>query len=176
MKVARWSKIMGNRDFGQEWAYKSVRHLEELPFSPAKIPADKARSNSHRKRVPEHPHVLPRHHSRKHQKRVVNSSQKRRSKKTSELSKVTHQASLPAFHGEGERAKRFELSTRNSDDAEGEMVAYLPRGENTQIRAQILGVLGRDLSLVVAAWEKLPAALRAAVLAIASTVPKEDSP
>jgi hypothetical protein len=37
---------------------------------------------------------------------------------------------------------------------------------NAQIDAQILVALGHDLSQVVTAWNKLPAALKAAILAI----------
>ena len=47
---------------------------------------------------------------------------------------------------------------------------------NTQIRAQIADALGRDLCQVVAAWSKIPAPLKAAILAIvnSSTASVED--
>jgi protein involved in temperature-dependent protein secretion len=40
---------------------------------------------------------------------------------------------------------------------------------HTQIRAQITNALGRDLSQVVAAWSKIPAPLKAAILAIVNS-------
>ena len=40
---------------------------------------------------------------------------------------------------------------------------------NAQIDAQILVALGRDLSQVVTAWAKLPAPLKAAILAIVNS-------
>jgi hypothetical protein len=40
---------------------------------------------------------------------------------------------------------------------------------NAQIDAQILVALGHDLSQVVMAWAKLPAALKAAILAIVNS-------
>jgi hypothetical protein len=41
--------------------------------------------------------------------------------------------------------------------------------DHTQIRAQIPGALGRDLSEVVAAWADLPSPLKAAILAIVNS-------
>lgn len=50
-------------------------------------------------------------------------------------------------------------------------IKSLPRLEkNTQIRAQIAGASGRELSQVVAAWEKLPGPLRAAILSIVQSI------
>jgi hypothetical protein len=65
-----------------------------------------------------------------------------------------------------ERAKGFEPSAVNLQPAE---IQHLPeQGETdyTQIRAQIMGNDGRDLAQVVNAWAGLPAAFKAAILAI----------
>jgi len=65
-----------------------------------------------------------------------------------------------------ERVKGIEPSTQNPQAAE---IQHAPKdGETayTQIRAQIQGKDGRDLSQVVNAWAGLPAALKAAILAI----------
>jgi hypothetical protein len=55
------------------------------------------------------------------------------------------------------------LNLRKASDSSGN-----PNG-NAQIDAQILVALGHDLSQVVTAWEKLPASLKAAILAIVKT-------
>jgi hypothetical protein len=70
----------------------------------------------------------------------------------------------------GERAKRFELSAVNSEVAESEGNAGSASGGYTQIHAQIAGASGRELSQIVAAWEKLSVPLRVAILAIVQSV------
>jgi len=59
---------------------------------------------------------------------------------------------------------RQDLNLRKASDSLGN-----PDGD-TQIDAQILVALGHDLSQVVTAWIKLPAPLKAAILAIVKTV------
>ena len=71
----------------------------------------------------------------------------------------------------------FELSGQTSQSSQGQLVGDSQSSSNTQIRAQILDALGRDLSRVVAAWPELPAPLKAAILAIvkSSTAKREDA-
>jgi hypothetical protein len=71
-----------------------------------------------------------------------------------------------------ERAKGFELSAQNPQPAENEHAAKDGEGAYTQIRAQIQGKDGRDLSQVVNAWADLPPLLKAAILAIVDTAGK----
>jgi len=68
-----------------------------------------------------------------------------------------------------ERVKGIEPSTQNPQTAEKQ---HAPKGGEaayTQIRAQIQGNDGRDLSHVVKAWPGLPAAFKAAILAIVNS-------
>ena len=70
----------------------------------------------------------------------------------------------------------FEPFADNSLVPDNQPVAVQAETDNTQIRAQILGALGRDLSQVVVAWAQLSAPLKAAILAIvsSSTVRQEE--
>jgi hypothetical protein len=65
-----------------------------------------------------------------------------------------------------ERAKGFEPSAASSQQAESQHVAEHADTAYTQIRAQIQGNDGRDLAHVVNSWSALPAAFKAAILAI----------
>jgi hypothetical protein len=65
-----------------------------------------------------------------------------------------------------ERVKGFEPSASNSQAVESQPVSESAETPYTQIRAQIAGDIGRDLSQVVGAWPSLPGPLRAAILAI----------
>ena len=65
-----------------------------------------------------------------------------------------------------ERAKGFEHYTVNLQPAEIQHLPEQAETDNTQIRAQIPGNDGRDLAQVVNAWAALPAAFKAAILAI----------
>jgi hypothetical protein len=56
------------------------------------------------------------------------------------------------------------LNLRKASDSLGN-----PDG-NAQIDAQILVALGQDLTRIVTAWAKLPALLKAAILAIVNSV------
>jgi hypothetical protein len=69
-----------------------------------------------------------------------------------------------------ERAKGFEPSAQNSQPLQPQNHPQSADSDYTQIRAQILGVLGPELSQVVASWSKLPAPLKAAILAIVGSV------
>jgi hypothetical protein len=71
----------------------------------------------------------------------------------------------------------FEPSDEISQVSQSQLVQDSLSAANTQIRAQILDALGRDLSRVVAAWPELPVALKVAILAIvnSSTDKQEDA-
>jgi hypothetical protein len=74
--------------------------------------------------------------------------------------------------------KGIEPSVENSEVAQNQSIANPADSGNTQIRAQMAGAMGRDLSLVVAAWAHLSAPLKAAILAIvisASAVQEDES-
>ena len=71
-----------------------------------------------------------------------------------------------------ERAKGFELSQQNSQAAENTLVSPVSTGDYTQIRAQTPDIASPDLARVVAAWEKLPQALKSAILAIVDSATK----
>jgi hypothetical protein len=64
----------------------------------------------------------------------------------------------------------FEPSSENPLVASNQSVACSVENGNTQIRAHTGDALGRDLSCVVGAWSQLPATLKAAILAIVSSV------
>jgi hypothetical protein len=72
-----------------------------------------------------------------------------------------------------ERAKGFEPSASNSQQTENQRVAEYSDTAYIQIRAQIQGNDGRDLAQVVASWPGLPAAFKAAILAIVGSNEKE---
>jgi len=68
-----------------------------------------------------------------------------------------------------ERVKGIEPSAQNSQTAESQHTPKDGERAYTQIRAQIQGNDGRDLSQVVNAWAELPAAFKAAILAIVNS-------
>jgi len=68
-----------------------------------------------------------------------------------------------------ERAKGFEPSPQNPQTADIQPITNDGETGYTQPRAQIPGNDWRELSHVVAAWGELPAALKAAILAIVDT-------
>jgi hypothetical protein len=72
--------------------------------------------------------------------------------------------------------KGIEPFTEVSQASQDQAIPDSASGEHTQIRAQIPGALGRDLSQVVVAWADLPSPLKAAILAIvhSSTAAMED--
>ena len=69
-----------------------------------------------------------------------------------------------------ERAKGFEPLPINSQASENQAVTESPRGGYTHGYAQISGASCPDLAKVVTGWAKLPAALKAAILAIVDSV------
>jgi len=73
-----------------------------------------------------------------------------------------------------ERAKGFEPSPQNPQTAGNQPVTNDGEKDYTQPCAQIQGNDWRDLSQVVAAWGELPAALKAAILAIVGTVTEKE--
>ena len=73
-----------------------------------------------------------------------------------------------------ERVKGIEPSPHNPQVAE---IKHIPGDDArayTQLRAQIQGNDGRDLAQVVNAWGDLPAALKAAILAIVTTATNKE--
>ena len=72
-----------------------------------------------------------------------------------------------------ERVKGIEPSRENSKSLINTSDSESLQADYTQIRAQILGELGPDLTRVVTVWSKLPAPLKAAILAIVNS--SEDS-
>jgi hypothetical protein len=68
-----------------------------------------------------------------------------------------------------ERAKGFEPSAQNSELVDSQVPPQPDKSDYTQIRAQILDSSSPDLAKVVAAWSKLSAPLKAAILAIIAT-------
>ena len=63
----------------------------------------------------------------------------------------------------------FEPFAEHTEVPHNQSILDSARTGNTQIRAQIADALGRDLSEVVAAWSKIPAPLKAAILAIVNS-------
>jgi hypothetical protein len=63
----------------------------------------------------------------------------------------------------------FEPFAENPQASQNHVVRDSPSSAHTQIRAQIIDALGRDLSQVVAAWPKIPSPLKAAILAIVNS-------
>jgi len=70
-----------------------------------------------------------------------------------------------------ERVKGIEPSAQNPQVAENQDTAKDGERAYTQIRAQILDNDRRDLAQVVKAWAGLPAAFKAAILAIVNSTP-----
>jgi hypothetical protein len=60
----------------------------------------------------------------------------------------------------------FEPFSEDSQAPRDQSITDSAPTAHTQIRAQIPGAMGRDLSRVVAAWAELPSPLKAAILAI----------
>jgi hypothetical protein len=69
-----------------------------------------------------------------------------------------------------ERVKGIEPSAENAKAIDSIGVSQVPSSDYTQIRAQILGQLGPELTQIVATWAKLSPQLKAAVLAIVGSV------
>jgi hypothetical protein len=63
----------------------------------------------------------------------------------------------------------IEPSAEHTEVSQNQSIVGSARTANTRIRAQITNALGRDLSQVVAAWSKIPAPLKAAILAIVNS-------
>jgi hypothetical protein len=68
--------------------------------------------------------------------------------------------------------KGIEPSAEHSQPVESQANAVPTETADTQIGAQIQGNDGRDLSHVVEAWPGLPAAFKAAILAIVNSTPR----
>jgi hypothetical protein len=68
-----------------------------------------------------------------------------------------------------ERAKGIEPSTQNTETIENQHTPKDGTAAYTQISAQIQGDDGRGLAQVVNAWAGLPAAFKAAILAIVNS-------
>jgi hypothetical protein len=71
-----------------------------------------------------------------------------------------------------ERVKGIEPSSQDSQASVSQQAPKDGEAAYTQIRAQIVGNDGRDLSHVVEAWPGLPAAFKAAILAIVNSTPR----
>jgi len=69
-----------------------------------------------------------------------------------------------------ERVKRIEPSTENAKAVDSIGSPQVSGSDYTQIRAQILGQLGPELTRIVATWSKLSPQLKAAGLAIVGSV------
>ena len=69
-----------------------------------------------------------------------------------------------------ERVKGIEPSLNPSESLLNTGDSAKDQPGHTQIRAHATGAVCPDLAKVVAAWEKLPASLKAAILAIAGSV------
>ena len=65
-----------------------------------------------------------------------------------------------------ERAKGFEPSVENSEVVEHQCIAPQVKAGYTQIHTQTPDALCPELSQIIAAWSKLSAPLKAAILAI----------
>ena len=77
--------------------------------------------------------------------------------------------SLPVAKKELERAKGFEPCAQKSEPLQQQFNPQNSQSDCTQIRAQISGASCPDLAKVVAAWAKLSAPLKAAIVAIIAT-------
>jgi hypothetical protein len=71
---------------------------------------------------------------------------------------------------EMERAKGFEPLLENSESIDSKYLPQHGKPDYTQIHAHAAGASCPDLSKVVAAWPKLPAPLKAAVLALVNSM------
>jgi hypothetical protein len=71
-----------------------------------------------------------------------------------------------------ERVKGIEASSPDSQTTENTAVSHVPTAGYIQIRAQIPDISSPGLAQVVKAWEKLPAALQSAILAIVDSATK----
>jgi hypothetical protein len=86
--------------------------------------------------------------------------------KTAQLCTVKPQKKLGGIRVKMERAKGFEPSAKKSESFDSKALPNSGNPDYTLIRAQILGELGLELTQVAASWSKLPAALKAGILAI----------
>jgi hypothetical protein len=75
-----------------------------------------------------------------------------------------------------ERAKGFEPSAKKSESFDSKALPNSGNPAYTQIRAQILGGLGPELTQVAASWSKLPPALKAGILAIVQSASSTGEP
>jgi len=73
-----------------------------------------------------------------------------------------------------ERVKGIEAFPQTSETIQSQSLPQVPPEDYTQIRAQILDHSSRDLAQIVAAWPKLSAPLKAAILAIVATNDKQN--
>jgi hypothetical protein len=69
-----------------------------------------------------------------------------------------------------ERVKGIEPSAENAKAIDSICFSQVSSSDYTQIRAQILGQLGPELTRIVASWSKLSSPLQAAILAIVGSV------
>jgi hypothetical protein len=69
-----------------------------------------------------------------------------------------------------ERVEGIEPSAENARAVDSIGASQVSNSDYTQIRAQILGQLGPELTQIVATWSKLSPQLKAAVLAIVGSV------
>jgi hypothetical protein len=68
--------------------------------------------------------------------------------------------------------KGIEASLHNSQPTENTLVSPVSESDYTQISAQIPDISSLGLAQVVKAWEKLPAPLQSAILAIVDSATK----
>jgi hypothetical protein len=68
-----------------------------------------------------------------------------------------------------ERAKGFEPFAQKSELVDSQAPAQTGKSDYTQIRAHATGATCPNLAKVVAVWSKLPAPLKAAILAIVNS-------
>jgi hypothetical protein len=72
--------------------------------------------------------------------------------------------------GKMERAKGFEPSAEKSESVDSKWASQSDKSDYTQIRAHVTGAVCPNLAKVVAVWSKLPAPLKAAILAIVNSL------
>jgi hypothetical protein len=68
-----------------------------------------------------------------------------------------------------ERAKGFEPFAEKSEPVDSQASSQTDKSDYTQIRAHAVGATRPNLAKVVEAWAKLPAPLKAAILAIVNS-------
>jgi len=73
-----------------------------------------------------------------------------------------------------ERVKGIEAFPQTPESLQNQVFPQVAPEDYTQIRAQILDRSSRDLAQIVAAWPKLFAPLKAAILAIVATNDKQN--